>query len=709
MDFLALTQGAVFLSTLAIGVFTYFVYQWFDKQVQAKLKQKDGQPKPKKIAMKEGEPNKDDESDDEDDDEDEKAMKKQQRERLKELGYYRYLKSHANIIPNVWPSGDRTFLVCIFVMVLSKVVDSTLNILRHHQESQALDTLWKTSQRLGSLSNTTSPHSNISLEWIPYKEVALWLLLNYLGPSGIVSVLTYVPSQYVEMHFQTVIHKAAFNHVMRLPMSYHDNKASYDTLNAMAYGDTLHSVADNVLFSILPMFVDLISAYVYFFFRFDAYISLMAVVATVLYVWLANKTVQWVKPIRKSYVKAWQNYYKLRNESVTNWRIITSFNLVDHQTDKYTEAHNEVAAEDLRSNVIHSLYRELKCLPMELGLVAVCLHVAYRILHNSNPVGDFVFIAAHWRSIQQPLRRLAGTWRDLQRDFTELERFFNLMLAEEKIKDAADAQPLSFRGGEVAFNDVSFSYSPTKTTLQDINFVASSGKTIAFVGETGGGKSTLLKLIPRFYDVSSGSVTIDGQDIREVTLESLRATFGIVPQNATLFNTTVMENVRYGRLSATDEEIFDACRAAAIHDKILTFDKGYESKVGEGGIKLSGGELQRISIARTILKQPRVVLLDEATSAVDTETEGKIQMGLEKLCKGRTTFVVAHRLSTVMHADCILVVDGGKIVERGTHGELLEQGGRYATLVRKQFGMEKKAEDDLEGHSDGDDSGIESM
>ena len=228
--------------------------------------------------------------------------------------------------------------------------------------------------------------------------------------------------------------------------------------------------------------------------------------------------------------------------------------------------------------------------------------------------------------------------------------------------------------------------------LSDVSFTVKPGQTAAFVGETGSGKSTLLKLVMRFYDISSGKITIDGQDISDVTIESLRRVFGIVPQDSVLFNTTILENVRYGRLDATDEDVHEACRAACIHDKIMTFPKGYASRCGERGIKLSGGERQRIAIARVILKQPRIILLDEATSAMDSQIESKIQSALGTLMKGRTAFVIAHRLSTIVDADVIFVMDAGRIVESGTHDELLRQKGRYYLLWTKQSSSKSERE-----------------
>ena len=283
--------------------------------------------------------------------------------------------------------------------------------------------------------------------------------------------------------------------------------------------------------------------------------------------------------------------------------------------------------------------------------------------------------------------------RQVQENLIDAEDLLQLFQTEPTIKDGP--QRLVPGSGKVEFRKVSFTYDGKKQIIQDFNLEVDPGKTIALIGETGGGKSTILKLLFRFYDVAEGSILVNGQDIRHVTLQSLRDCFGVVPQDPSLFNETIMNNVRYAKLDATDDEVKEACTAAAIHDKILTFTKGYSSKVGEHGVKLSGGELQRIAIARAILKDPKIILLDEATSAVDSETEGKIQEALGKLRKGRTTFVVAHRLSTIMDADQILVIKDGRVLEHGPPKELLQAKGRYWQLWSKQMGINQ--EEPVEG------------
>lgn len=273
--------------------------------------------------------------------------------------------------------------------------------------------------------------------------------------------------------------------------------------------------------------------------------------------------------------------------------------------------------------------------------------------------------------------------RELIGYLTDAESLLDLFLKKPSVKDGQEL--FKFKRGTISFHDVSFSYDGQKEVIKDFNFHAGPGQKIGLVGETGGGKSTILRLLFRFYDARKGSIMIDDQDIRDVTLSSLREHIGVVPQDPALFNASIMENVRYARLEATDEEVIDACKTASIHEKILKFTKGYSTKVGENGVKLSGGELQRVAIARVMLQNPGIILLDEATSSVDTETEGNIRNALEILTKGRTTFTVAHRLSTVASSDTILVIKDGIIVEQGTPRELLKSKGKFHDLWHKQF------------------------
>ncbi|KAF2113208.1 P-loop containing nucleoside triphosphate hydrolase protein [Lophiotrema nucula] len=275
-----------------------------------------------------------------------------------------------------------------------------------------------------------------------------------------------------------------------------------------------------------------------------------------------------------------------------------------------------------------------------------------------------------------------------QNDFSN----YSILHTKPTVTDAESSRELVIKGGNVNFEKVCFAYDERRPLLGGISSVAEAGKTLAFVGKTGSGKSTILNLLHRYYDIKDGSITIDDQDIHGVTLSSLRANIGIVPQKPEMFHRSILENIRYARLNAKDEEIYEVCMAAAIHDRITTFPDGYNTKVGERGVRLSGGELQRIAIARVLLRSPKIVILDEATSAVDTATEAVIQESIEKLSSGRTTIVVAHRLSTIVRAHNIIVLDDGKIVEQGTHAELIIKKGKYAELWKQQTAIAKQDE-----------------
>jgi ATP-binding cassette subfamily B protein len=291
-----------------------------------------------------------------------------------------------------------------------------------------------------------------------------------------------------------------------------------------------------------------------------------------------------------------------------------------------------------------------------------------------------------------PLNFLGFVYREIKHSLTDMENMFALLEERAEIGDRPDARPLAADGGHVVFDDVSFAYDPRRPVLAEVSFAVPPGKTVAIVGASGAGKSTISRLLYRFYDATSGRITIDGQDIRAVTQDSLRAAIGIVPQDTVLFNDTIFYNIAYGRPGAAPSEVEQAARLARIHDFVAGLPDGYESTVGERGLKLSGGEKQRVAIARTILKAPRILLFDEATSALDTHTEKEIQASLREVSAGRTTLIIAHRLSTVVDADEILVLDDGRIVERGRHGQLLALGGRYAEMWARQQEVEEARE-----------------
>jgi ABC-type transport system involved in Fe-S cluster assembly fused permease/ATPase subunit len=317
---------------------------------------------------------------------------------------------------------------------------------------------------------------------------------------------------------------------------------------------------------------------------------------------------------------------------------------------------------------------------------------AYGIQQGYNTVGDFVMINAMMIQLYQPLNFMGMVYREIKQAVIDIETLFSILGRKPEIADRPNAQPLKVSDGAVRFENVHFAYEPDRPILKGVSFAVPAGHTVAIVGPSGAGKSTVSRLLYRFYELSSGRIEIDGQDIREVTQKSLRASIGMVPQDTVLFNDTIRYNIRYGRWDATDEEVEEAARLAQIDGLIRLSPKGYETEVGERGLKLSGGEKQRVAIARTILKAPPILLLDEATSALDSHTEKEIQDALERVSKNRTTLVIAHRLSTIVGADQIIVLNEGAIAERGTHYELLAKGGLYASMWNRQREAEEARE-----------------
>jgi len=323
-----------------------------------------------------------------------------------------------------------------------------------------------------------------------------------------------------------------------------------------------------------------------------------------------------------------------------------------------------------------------------LAITAIIIYGGSRVIDGASDPGSFFAFITALLLAYEPVKRLANINITLQQGLAASQRVFTVLDIEPEIKDAPDAKALTVSGGDISFKNVAFSYNPEITALRDIDLDIKAGETVALVGPSGAGKSTILNLIPRFYDIDAGAITIDGQDIRGVTLESLRKATALVSQEITLFDDTVRANIAYGRAGASDAEIEEAARHAAAHDFILQLEHGYDTIVGEHGVKLSGGQRQRIAIARAMLKNAPILLLDEATSALDTESERHIQGALSELMKGRTTLVIAHRLSTIVDADKICVINNGRVIEQGKHEELLELGGAYANLYNLQFSEE---------------------
>lgn len=375
----------------------------------------------------------------------------------------------------------------------------------------------------------------------------------------------------------------------------------------------------------------------------------------------------------------------LMQESISAIRVVKSFVREGYEIERFHNQ-NELNFQATMKNVhLTSLLTPTVEFLAAVAVTVIVWFGGYEVVNGKISAGSLVAFLTYAVNLANPVKRISRVYGNIQKAMAAVDRVFAVLDLEETVADRPEAKELPAVKGNIEVKDVTFCYNEGVPALTDINFAAKPGEMIAFVGPSGAGKSTITNLIPRFYDVTEGQIFIDGLDIRDVKLDSLRNQIGIVPQETILFSTTVRENIRYGRLEATDEEVVAAAKAANAHEFIMEMPEGYDTKIGERGLNLSGGQRQRIAIARAILKDPRILILDEATSALDTESEKIVQAALDKLMVGRTTFVIAHRLSTIFQADQIYVIDAGKIVESGTHEELLKLGGLYSNLYNIQF------------------------
>ena len=413
------------------------------------------------------------------------------------------------------------------------------------------------------------------------------------------------------------------------------------------------------------------------------YVAIIAVTVWV-YTWFTVKASDWRISIRREMNESDTDANTKAVDSLLNYETVKYFSNEKMEAERFDRS--MARYEDAATRTWTSLgwLNFGQGVIFGVGMAAVMALSAWEVMRGTHTIGDFVFVNAMLMQLSIPLNFIGFIYREIRQALTDIEQMFDLLDVKPEVKDKEDARPLEVREGTVTFENVHFAYDPERPILKGISFEVPAGKTVAIVGPSGAGKSTISRLLFRFYDIQSGSIRIDGQDIRDVTQESLRAAIGMVPQDTVLFNDTILYNIRYGRMSATEEEVARAAELAQIRDFILQLPEGFKTMVGERGLKLSGGEKQRVAIARTILKAPPILMLDEATSALDTQTEQEIQAALDLVSQGRTTLVIAHRLSTVISADEIIVLKDGQIAERGRHAELLARRGLYAQMWDRQ-------------------------
>ncbi|MCZ6839486.1 MAG: ABC transporter ATP-binding protein/permease [Alphaproteobacteria bacterium] len=449
-----------------------------------------------------------------------------------------------------------------------------------------------------------------------------------------------------------------------------------------------------MLFNILPTLLEITLVCAILWSLFGYIFSVITLITVVIYITFTLLFTEWRLKYRRAMNESDSEANTKAIDSLLNFETVKYFGNEEHEAQRYDASLQRYEFAAVKSLTTLSLLNVGQGLIIALGLTILLVLSGFRVADGTMSIGEFTAVNLYMMQLFQPLNFLGFVYREIRQSLVDMENMFGLLDIGREISDAPDAKPLTVRDGAVRFEDVSFAYDQRRPILQGLSFEVPAGHKVAIVGASGAGKSTISRLLFRFYDIDEGRISIDGQNIRDVTQASLRAAIGIVPQDTVLFNDTVFYNIQYGRPSATPSEVEDAARLAQIHDFNMSLPDGYNARVGERGLKLSGGEKQRVAIARTILKQPQILLFDEATSALDTHTEREIQKSLDDVSANRTTLVIAHRLSTVVNADEIIVLDEGRIIERGRHGDLLTQGGAYAALWERQQAAARRGEDD---------------
>jgi ATP-binding cassette, subfamily B, vacuolar membrane transporter HMT1/ACLQ len=593
------------------------------------------------------------------------------------VNWYQYLRGYMVLAPYLWPAKSRKLqliaLSCFAIMVAQRVINVFVPVL------------------VGKITDALvgGPGKQIQAPW---GLIGLYILCRWLqGGQGLLSAARSVLWIPVEQYSYRAISNAAFQHVHGLSAEFHTGKRTGELISALNKGSSINSFLSYVTFSVGPMLFDLIVAVVFLTIKFDVYLGLVVAIVTFLYIYVTIRLAQWRVALRRNTVNADREMEAVKNDSLHSWDTVKYFNAEDYEFNRYRTSILTMQRFAYWLEVTLGLMNTAQGFVFMLGLMVSCFIEAYQVAQGFQSVGNFSILIFYMAQLQAPLNFFGTFYRAIQTSLINAERMLELFKESPTVVDGANVEELKACNGDIIFDDVSFAYDQRKPALNNLSFRCKPGTTTALVGESGGGKTTCFRMLFRYYNPTSGRILVDNQDVQDVTIDSFRRFVGVVPQDCNLFNESIMYNLRYADQSATDEQIFEACRAASIHDRILAFPDGYDTKVGERGVRLSGGERQRVAIARTILKNPRIILLDEATAALDTETEEKIQAAFATISTGRTTIVIAHRLSTITEADQILVLSEGSLVEEGTHHELIEKGGKYASMWRKQIRAQRAA------------------
>jgi ABC-type transport system involved in Fe-S cluster assembly fused permease/ATPase subunit len=573
------------------------------------------------------------------------------------------------LLPYVWPKGEwglRGRVVVAFVcLVAAKVATVYVPIIYKH------------------LVDSLDVKANVAI------VVPVGLLLAYC----VARVVSQGFNELRDGIFAKVVQRAVrqvatltFRHLHALSLRFHLERQTGGLSRIVDRGvKGIEFLLQFVVFNILPTIIEILLVCGVLWGLYDIWFALVTFGTIVIYVAYTILVTQWRLRIRRVMNEADTEANSKAVDSLLNYETVKYFGNEEHEARRYDGAFATYERAAVRTRTSLSTLNIGQAFIIACGVTAMMTMAAFGVRNGSMTVGDFVLVNAYLIQLYMPLNILGLVYREIRQSLIDMDAMFRLLDVPAEVRDRPGAPALKKGAGEIRFEHVDFSYDQRRPILKDVSFTLPPGHKVAIVGPSGSGKSTISRLLFRFYDVTGGRITIDGQDLREVTQASLRAAIGIVPQDTVLFNDTIGYNIAYGRPGASAEAVERAARLAHIHDFIAGLPDGYDTRVGERGLKLSGGEKQRVAIARTILKEPEILLFDEATSALDSRTEKEIQRNLAEVARGRSTLMIAHRLSTVVDADEILVLEEGRIVERGSHAELLRNAGRYAEMWRRQL------------------------
>jgi ABC-type transport system involved in Fe-S cluster assembly fused permease/ATPase subunit len=583
-----------------------------------------------------------------------------------------------NLWPYMWPSDRRDLqLRVVFAMVL-------LLLAKLATMAVPFTFKWATDALVGEGSAPAAATS-----WLTWVIAAPILMTVAYGVTRILmAVLTQVRDGLfakVAMHAVRRLAYRTFQHMHQLSLRFHLERKTGGLTRVLERGrNGIEVIVRMIILQLAPTVVEVGLIVAVLLWMFDWRYVVVILVTIGFYMGYTYVATEWRIGIRRRMNESDTEANTKAIDSLLNYETVKYFVAEQREAERYDRTMARYENASVKSYVSLAVLNAGQAVIFTIGLAIAMALCAYGVRQGTNSVGDFVMINAMMIQLYQPLNFMGMIYREIKQATIDIEMMFSILQREPEIKDRPGAPALQVKTGTIRFDNVAFSYEPERPILKGLSFEVPAGRTVAIVGPSGAGKSTISRLLFRFYDVSGGHILIDGQDIRDITQTSLRAAIGIVPQDTVLFNDTIRYNIRYGRWEASDEEVEEAARLAQIDGFIRMSPHGYETEVGERGLKLSGGEKQRVAIARTILKAPPILLLDEATSALDSHTEKEIQDALERVSKNRTTLVIAHRLSTIVGADEIIVLDQGVIVERGTHYQLLAQNGLYASMWNRQ-------------------------